>query len=119
MTTQEIAGRLVELCRTGQYETAQRELYSTDAVSVETVPTPGFELETKGLDAIIKKGELFGMMVEEIHGGSVSDPMIAGNTIAFTMGIDATWKSGQRSQSEELCVYNVRDGKITSEHFFS
>lgn len=80
---------------------------------------PGFEMETKGLNAILKKGELFGMIVEEIHGGSVSEPMIAGNTIAFTLGMDITMKGGQRSKSEELCVYNVKDGKIASEQFFS
>jgi hypothetical protein len=119
MSTHEIANRLVELCRTGQYETAQKELYASDAVSIETQLMPGFEKETRGLDAIIQKGQVFGSMVETIHGGSVSEPMIAGNTIAFTMGVDATWKDGKRTNAEELCVYNVKDGKIASEQFFS
>ena len=119
MSTQEIAQRLVELCRAGHYEAAQVELYADNAVSIETQSMPGFENETKGLDAIRKKGEVFGSMIEAVHGGSVSEPMVAGNTIAFTMGIDATWKDGRRTNSEELCVYNVRDGKIVAEQFFS
>ena len=33
MTTKEIANRLAELCRNGDFETAQKELFSEDAVS--------------------------------------------------------------------------------------
>ncbi len=35
MTTQEIANRLVELCQKGDFETAQKELFAEDAVSIE------------------------------------------------------------------------------------
>ncbi len=34
MTTKEIADRLVELCKKGDFETAQAELFSEDAVSI-------------------------------------------------------------------------------------
>ena len=119
MSNQEIAARLVDLCRTGQYETAQRELYADDAVSIETQMMPGFDKETTGLEAIIKKGHTFDSMVETIHGGEVSEPIIAANAIAFTLSLDATWKGGQRSNLTELCVYQVKDGKIVFEQFFA
>ena len=57
-------------------------------------------------------------MVEKIYGTSVSDPLVTGNSIAFSLSIDATMKGGARSTMEELCVYQVKDGKIISEQFF-
>ena len=57
MTTQQIASRLVELCRQTQYETAQKELFADDVISIEPYSTPAFDKETKGLQAIIEKGK--------------------------------------------------------------
>lgn len=118
MTTQQIATRLAELCRLGQFETAQKELYAEDAVSIEPYETPAFAKETKGLDAIIEKGRKWDSMVEAMHGGSVSDPLIAENSFAFVMNMDVTMKEHGRMKMSELCVYQVKDGKIVSEQFF-
>jgi len=118
MTTQQIANRLAELCRLGQYEAAQKELYADDAISIEPYETPEFAKETKGLDAIIEKGHKFESMVEEMHGGSVSEPLVAGNTFAFVMSMDMTMKGQGRMNMSELCVYQVKDGKVVSEEFF-
>jgi hypothetical protein len=118
MTTQQIANRLTELCRQGEFETAQKELYADDAVSLEPYETPDFEKETKGLKAIIEKGHKFGSMVEVMHGGDVSDPVVADNSFAFVMTMDATMKGKGRMKMSELCVYQVKDGKIVSEQFF-
>jgi len=118
MSIHEIATRLADLCRTGQYELAQTELYANDAVSIEPHAMPGFEKETHGLEGIIKKGHEFQARVETVHGGAVSAPIVAGNAIAFTLSVDATWKDGNRSTMEEICAYMVKDGKIISEQFF-
>lgn len=40
MTTQEIANRLVELCKIGQNDAAMQELYAADIVSIEPAGTP-------------------------------------------------------------------------------
>ncbi|MDP4151037.1 MAG: nuclear transport factor 2 family protein [Bacteroidota bacterium] len=117
MTTQQVADRLVELCRKGEYEKAQRELFADNAVSIEEMASPVFEKETKGLKAIIEKGHKFQEMVETIHGGSVSEPIVAGNSIAFKLSLDATMKGKGRSEMTEICVYKVKDGKIASELF--
>ncbi len=118
MTTEQIAGRLVELCREGAFETAQKELFATDAISTEPFPSPDFEQVIKGLDAIIAKGHTFNSMVQEIHGMHVSEPLIAGNTFAVTLAMDATMKGKERMNMRELCVYQVKDGKIISESFY-
>jgi ketosteroid isomerase-like protein len=109
MTTVEIANRLVELCKKGDFEGAQKELFAEDSVSIEPHGTPDFEKETKG-----KK---WSEMVEEYHGGEVSEPLIAGDSFAVTMTMGLTMKGGKRMDMTELCIYHVKDGKIISEQF--
>lgn len=117
MTINEIAARLVILCRQGQYETAQNELYAKDAISIEPHATPAFEKETKGLDAIIEKGKKWADMVEETHQLEVSEPLIASSSFACTMHMDITMKGQGRMNMTELCLYEVKDGKIVLETF--
>jgi len=118
MNTKEIANRLVSLCRELKWETAQRELYASDVVSIEPSATPAFEKETRGLDAIIEKGRKFDAMVETMHSIVVSDPLVAENSFACTMRMDVTMKGMGRTDMAELCVYSVKDGKIVSEQFY-
>ena len=116
-TTQEIADRLVQLCREGKYEEVQNELFSDDAESIEPPGAPGLQ-SVKGIDQIKKKGEDFNNMVEEIHSGSVSEPVVAGRFISLAMLLDATFKGMGRQKIEEICVYETKDGKIVKEQFF-
>jgi hypothetical protein len=117
MTTMEIANRLIELCSKGEFETAQKELFADNAISIEPYASPDFEKETKGLQAIIEKGRKFELMVEAMHRLTASEPMIAGNSIAFVLTMDVTMKGKDRVTWTELCVYVVKDGKIISEQF--
>ncbi|AKD55145.1 nuclear transport factor 2 family protein [Spirosoma radiotolerans] len=117
MTIDELADRLVTLCREGNYEQAQRELYSNDAKSIEPTSAQGMP-SVQGLDAIIAKGNQFQRMIQEIHGGHVGGPLIAGNTIAITISLDATFTDGTRQTINELAVYTVQNGKIIEEQFF-
>lgn len=116
MTTQEIANRLVDLCRRGDYETVYNELFHPDAEAVEPPSSP--MPTVRGVDAIREKGRQFNEMVQEMHDGFVSDPLVAGNYITLTMGMDVTYKSGAREQMDEVVVYEVRDGKIVREQYF-
>lgn len=118
MSTQEIANRLVAHCRKGEWEAAHRELYAENAKSIEPYATPDFEMEVTGVEAIRAKGKKFDAMVEKMHGIEVSDPLVAGNSIAFILTMDMTMKEKGRMKSPELCVYQVQDGKIVSEQFF-
>lgn len=118
MDTREIADKLVDYCKRGAWEEAHAELYSTDAISVEPFETPEYGKETRGIEAIRKKGEKFGASVEKYHHIDVSDPLVAGNSIAFTLTMDMSIKGKGRMKSPELCVYEVKDGKIASERFF-
>ena len=117
MTTQDIANRLYEFCKTGQYQQAQEELYAEDAISIEPVHAQGPQ-SVKGRDEIIKKGEEFRASVEELHSADASKPIIAGNHFALTIIIDATFKGMGKMLMEEVAVYEVKDGKVVKEQFF-
>ena len=118
MTTNQIANRLVEHCRKGDFEAAQKELFANDAVSIEPYETPAFEKETKGLPAILEKGDKFQSMVDTVHKMEVSEPLIGTGAFACTMRMDMTMKDKQRWDMTEVCAYVVKDGKIVSEQFF-
>lgn len=117
MSTKEIAGRLVELCRQGDFEKAQKELFAKDAISIEPHSTNDFQKETKGLDAILEKGKKWSAMVETYHDMKVSEPLLADNSFAVTIFMSVTMKGMGRMDMTELCVYQVKDGKIVSESF--
>jgi hypothetical protein len=119
MTTKDIAERLVALCRQGNFETAQKDLYARDAINIEPYATAAFAKETKGLDAILEKGRRFGALIEQVHSISVSDPLVAGSSFVCAMQLDLTIKGHGRMSLNELCIYEVKDDKIISEQFTS
>jgi len=88
MTTQEVAKRLYERCQQGQFETAQKELYSNDATSTEINMTNGDKETKTGLEAIEVKGQQFQSMIEEMFGGYTNEPTVYGNYIFMEMGMD-------------------------------
>ena len=119
MTTNQVANRLVSLCRAGHYEQAQHELYANDAASVEMPAMAASPMgNVQGLAAILDKGKRWADNIVEIHGGAVSEPLVAGNWFTVAMSIDATYKDMGRVPMQEIAVYRVRDGKIVHEQFF-
>ncbi len=116
MDTLQIANRLVELCRQGKFDQAQEELYHKDAVSHEPPQSP-FPT-AKGLEGIKTKGKNFQSMIKENHGGYLTDPVVGGNHFSLGMGMDVTMKDGNRLKLDEICVYQVKDGKIILEQFY-
>jgi hypothetical protein len=117
MSTQQIAERLAELCRIPDYTTAQKELYANDAISIEPYASPEFQKETKGLDAILEKGKKFESMTEEMHGTQISEPLVTGDSFCFVLDMDITMKGKGRMNMKEICLYQVKDGKIVLESF--
>jgi hypothetical protein len=116
-TTQEVANRMNELFKEFKWEQVHQELFAENAVSIEPPGSQGLQT-VEGLAAIKKKGEDFNNIVEEMHGGWVSEPLVGGNYISFAMGIDATYKGMGRQKMDEIAVYEVKDGKIVKEQFF-
>jgi SnoaL-like domain len=118
MTTQEVADTLVKLCSEGKFDVATKTLYSPDIVSTEAGAPPGGSRETKGIDAVIAKGEWW-VANHEVHSAKVEGPLIAGSHFAVTFKMDVTFKpESKRFSMEEVAVYKVADGKIVYEQFF-
>ncbi len=117
MTTKDVANRLSELFRENKWAEAQDELFAENAVSIEPANSPGLQ-SVEGLAAIKEKGRVFESMVEEVHGGYATEPIVAGTHIALGMGIDVTMKGQGRTKMDEIAVYEVKDGKIVKEQFF-
>jgi|SRR5687768_5367810 len=116
-TTAEVAARFNELAKEANWDKIQDELFADNAASVEPPTSPGLQ-SVQGLSAIKEKGKQFNEMVEEMHGGYSTDPVVAGNHFAVAMGLDATMKGMGRTKMDEIAVYEVKDGKIVKEQFF-
>ncbi len=67
MTTKEVAGRLVKMCRDGKVEEAKQELFTEDTLSIE--PSQGIlPKEKKGLTSIQIKAEKFSCsIIQQSH----------------------------------------------------
>lgn len=118
MTTKEIADKLAKLCSQGKFAEATEALYSPDIVSVEAGAPPGQSRESKGIDAVRKKGEWW-VANHEVHSSKVEGPLVAGSHFAVTFKLDVTFKpESKRFTMEEIAVYKVADGKIVREEFF-
>ena len=120
MTTQEVANRYLELEKQGNWTQIQDELYSPDIVCIEPdhAAAMGMPKTTKGIEAVKAKGVAFNEMIEEMHSGYCSEPVVGGNYFSVAMGMDVTMKGGQRMKMDEIAVFQVKDGKIISEEFF-
>ncbi|MGA8027384.1 MAG: nuclear transport factor 2 family protein [Bryobacteraceae bacterium] len=118
MSTKEVADTLVRLCSEGKFFEATNTLYSPDIVSVEAGAPPGQSRETKGLPAVLAKGEWW-TSNHEVHSATVEGPLVAGSHFAVVFKMDITFKpQSKRFQMEEIGVYKVADGKVIYEEFF-
>ncbi len=116
MTTQEVADKLVQLCREGKNDQAIEELYADNVVSREP---KGSDMElTEGKIAVKNKTLQWEESVQEIHSATLSDPIVAEHHFSLVMDIDATYKEHGRMKMSEICVYEVKDGKIIADEFF-
>lgn len=119
MTTQQVADRFYELAKENRFDSIQDELFAANAVSIEPPGAAAQGLQNaNGLDAIKKKGEEFNKMVEEVHSGYCSEPVVGGNHFSVAMGMEVTMKGAGKVNMDEIAVYEVKDDKIVKEQFF-
>jgi ketosteroid isomerase-like protein len=117
MNTEEVAAKLVDLCRKGEWMKAVDELYSKDIVSVEPREMEGMPAEMRGIDQVRGKTEWWENTME-VHSAHVGGPFVAGDKFVVQFDVDVTDKnSGKRMQMSEVGIYTVKDGKIAREEF--
>jgi hypothetical protein len=117
MTTQQIAEKLVELCREGKYEEVHSTLYTDDVSSIEMDESMG-PREVKGIDAVKSKGASWAGMFNGPVTTWCDDAIVSGNSFACRMGFSGPGHDGNKIEGEEIAVYITKDGKVIEERFF-
>ncbi len=118
MTTQEVAKRYYELIQTHQYAQIQEELYDSNIISIEPENDSNLPLTVQGMDEVKKKEGLFFSQVEHMHNSYMSEIVVSNFHFSMMTGMDVTIKGKQRKIKEQICVFEVRNGKIIKEQFF-
>ena len=117
MSTQEVANKLVRLCREGQWEQAVMELYSPNIISEEPEGVPNRIVS--GFKALAEKGKAFQSKIEKINSSFISDPIVAENFFSITMKMNVNMHGVPTPiDMDEVCVYTVNNGKVVKEQFF-
>ena len=102
MSTEEVAMRLVELCKGTEWKKAVDELYANDIVSVEPHTVGNVPAEVKGIDRVRGKNDWWEKNME-VHDSKVSGPFVAGDTFVVRFDVDATDKnSKERMHTSEV-----------------
>jgi hypothetical protein len=118
MTTHDVATRYYELIQQHQYAQIQDELYAPDAVSIEPENDSNLPLVVTGIEAMRAKEGQFFAQVEEMHRSYMSEVVVSTYFFSMMTGMDVTMKGKPRKQKEQICVFEVREGKIVREQFF-
>jgi len=120
MTTQEVANQYYELARQSKWIDIQNGLYDEQVQSREPehVASRGVQVITKGREALKAKGTAHRAMIEAVHSQFCSEPLVAGNFFSVVLKREVTYKNQPRTETEEIGVFEVKNGKVVSEQFF-
>ena len=109
MNTEEVAKKLVDYCRNGEWMKALDDLYAKDIMSVEAHEMENMPAEMRGIDQVRGKTDLW-----EKNSG----PFVARDAFVVQFDIDVTDKaSKKRMQMSEVGIYTVKGGKVAREEF--
>ena len=99
MNTEEVASKLVELCRKGDFRGAMESLYAKDIVSVEAQQMENMPAEMRGIDQVRGKTDWWEKNME-VHSAKVEGPFVARDTFVVQFDIDATDKSSEGANAD-------------------
>ncbi len=117
MTTEEVATKLVEHCRKGEWMKAVDNLYAKDIVSVEAHEMGNMPAEMRGIDQVRGKTEWWEKNMQ-VHSAKVAGPFVARDSFVVQFDVDVTDKAAnKRMQMSEVGIYKVKDGKVAREEF--
>ena len=117
MNTLEVANKWRTMCLNGENMECINKLYADNVVSKEMPGVPYGEM-VSGKQNVLEKSKQWLENVIEFHSNEISEPVVAGNHFSSKMAFDVTFKDRGRQQMEEVCVFEVKDGKIINEQFF-
>lgn len=115
MSVMEVARAFTALCAEGKFDEAGARFWAPDVVSLEAMEGPMARAE--GIEALRAKAAWWEDN-HTIHAVEVQGPWPHGDQFAVLFRMDVTPNGGVRSQSDEIGLYTVRDGRIVEERFF-
>jgi hypothetical protein len=120
MTTNEVANRYYELASQNKWMEIQDEFHGDGVISQEPehAAQRGVQVVVKGKAAVTAKTLANREAIETIHSQYCSEPIVGGNFFSVVLKRDVTFKGRPRVNLEELCVFQVAEGKIVLEQFF-
>ncbi len=119
----DLGKQLVSYCEQGKFREAIVDLYADDAKHVEALAMgPDMPQVTAGKEALLKMSDWW-EGAHEVHGMDLKGPYPHGNgSFAVWMEIDCTSNegpmAGKRMKMAEVCVYEVKAGKISQVEFY-
>jgi ketosteroid isomerase-like protein len=117
MNTEEVAKKLADYCRNGEWMKAVDDLYAKDVVSVEPHAMENMPAQMRGIDQVRGKTEWWENNFD-VHSTKVGGPFVARDTFVVQFDVDVTEKaSKKRIQMSEVGIYTVKDGKVSREEF--
>ena len=116
-TIEEVVARFDELARQEKWFDIQDELFADNVRSIEP-PTSKHLHNAEGKTAVRKKGEDWVKRIEAVHRTHTTKPVVSGNHFAVGREVDITVQGLGRIQTNEIMLYEVKDGQIVSEQFF-
>ena len=116
LATAEVASAFTALLKAGDHQGAAMQFNAPDIVSIEAMDGPMSRCE--GAEAVQAKGEWW-YANHIIHAVSAEGPFVNGNRFAVIFDMDFTVKATgiRTTNSREVALYTVKDGKIVEEMF--
>jgi hypothetical protein len=116
MSTQEVAKRFTELCKSGKFDAAGKQFWSDEVVSLE--PMSGDMARLQGRKAVEGKGTWWAEN-NQVHGVKVEGPFVYGDQFTVRFEMDVTPKGKSRTHMTEIGLYTLKNDKIVEERFFA
>ncbi len=95
MNTEEVATKLVEYCRKGEWMQAVNDLYAKDIVSVEAHEMGSMPAEMRGIDQVRGKTEWWEKNMQ-VHSAKVAGPFVARDSFVVQFDVDVTDKASNK-----------------------
>lgn len=116
-TTAEVAARFHELAQQEKWFEIQDELFADDVRSVEPATATALS-NAEGKRAVRQKGEDWVKRVTAFHGGHTTAPVLGGSFFAVGRVASLEVTGLGQVQTDEVMLYEVRNGQIVLEQFF-
>lgn len=113
MTTATVAQQLIDLCSAGKFLEAQETFYHQDIISIETDGS-----RTLGATNMYQKEKEFLSRIARMDVIRYSDILVAGSYFSVVLHMEMELKGVGDIAIDEVCVYQVKEGKIVFEQFF-